>query len=86
HSGLAISPTLIGSLVVMGGVIFIPLGAIVVGLIIKWFDWIYGMSLKEPNRYKAAIMQAFCFGAIFNIIVLAREGVDSFVSRVVFFC
>lgn len=41
------------------------------------------MSLKEPNRYKAAIMQAFCFGAIFNIIVLAREGVDSFVSRVV---
>ena len=66
--------------------IFIPLGAIAVGLIIKWFDWIYGMSLKEPNRYKAAIMQAFCFGAIFNIIVLAREGVDSFVSRVVFFC
>lgn len=44
------------------------------------------MSLKESNRYKAAIMQAFCFGAIFNIIVLAREGVDSFVSRVVFFC
>ena len=70
----------------MGGVIFIPLGAIAVGLIIKWFDWIYGMSLQEPNRYKAAIMQAFCFGAIFNIIVLAREGVDSFVSRVVFFC
>ncbi|WP_439952277.1 WzyE family oligosaccharide polymerase [Arsenophonus endosymbiont of Aleurodicus dispersus] len=25
HSGLAISPTLIGSLVVMGGVIFIPI-------------------------------------------------------------
>ncbi|MGQ7789126.1 WzyE family oligosaccharide polymerase [Shigella flexneri] len=30
HSGLAISPTLIGSLVVMGGALFIPLGAIVV--------------------------------------------------------
>ncbi|MGU0016661.1 WzyE family oligosaccharide polymerase [Escherichia coli] len=28
HSGLAISPTLIGSLVVMGGALFIPLGAI----------------------------------------------------------
>ncbi|MEV9459956.1 WzyE family oligosaccharide polymerase, partial [Klebsiella quasipneumoniae] len=27
HSGLAISPTLIGSLVVMGGVWFVPLGA-----------------------------------------------------------
>lgn len=86
HSGLAISPTLIGSLVVMGGVAFIPLGAIAVGLIIKWFDWLYEKGKREANRYKAAIMQAFCFGAVFNIIVLAREGMDSFVSRVVFFC
>ncbi|WFQ78745.1 ECA oligosaccharide polymerase [Xenorhabdus sp. SF857] len=86
HSGLAISPTLIGSLVVMGGVFFIPLGAIAVGFIIKWFDWIYEAGKRESNRYKAAILQAFCFGAIFNMIVLAREGVDSFVSRVVFFC
>lgn len=86
HAGLAISPTLIGSLVVMGGVVFIPLGAIVVGLIIKWFDWLYQQGLNESNRYKSAILQAFCFGAIFNMIVLAREGVDSFVSRVVFFC
>ncbi len=86
HSGLAISPTLIGSLVVMGGVWFIPLGAVAVGLIIKWFDWLYEKGRSETNRYKAAIMQAFCFGAVFNIIVLAREGVDSFVSRVVFFC
>lgn len=86
HAGLAISPTLIGSLVVMGGVVFIPLGAVVVGLIIKWFDWLYQQGLNEHNRYKFAILQAFCFGAIFNMIVLAREGVDSFVSRVVFFC
>lgn len=85
HSGLAISPTLIGSLVVMGGVWFIPLGAVVVGLIIKWFDWLYEQGKSETNRYKAAILQAFCFGAVFNMIVLAREGVDSFVSRVVFF-
>ncbi|MCC8380298.1 ECA oligosaccharide polymerase [Xenorhabdus sp. PB30.3] len=85
HSGLAISPTLIGSLVVMGGVFFIPLGAVVVGMIIKWFDWIYEAGKQEENRYKAAILQAFCFGAIFNMIVLAREGMDSFVSRVVFF-
>lgn len=69
----------------MGGVFFIPLGAIVVGMIIKWFDWIYEAGKQETNRYKAAILQAFCFGAIFNMIVLAREGVDSFVSRVVFF-
>ncbi|MDR5616978.1 ECA oligosaccharide polymerase [Arsenophonus sp.] len=85
HSGLAISPTLIGSLVVMGGVIFIPIGAIGVGLIIKWFDWLYEKSKIEINHYKAVILQVFCFGAIFNIIVLVREGVDSFVSRVVFF-
>ena len=85
HSGLAISPTLIGSLVVMGGALFIPLGAIVVGLIIKWFDWLYELGNQETNRYKAAILHSFCFGAIFNMIVLAREGLDSFVSRVVFF-
>ncbi|QLK87547.1 O-antigen assembly polymerase [Arsenophonus endosymbiont of Aphis craccivora] len=85
HSGLAISPTLIGSLVVMGGVIFIPIGAIGVGLIIKWFDCLYEKSKIEINHYKAVILQVFCFGAIFNIIVLVREGIDSFVSRVVFF-
>ncbi|ECI4400625.1 O-antigen assembly polymerase, partial [Salmonella enterica subsp. enterica] len=85
HSGLAISPTLIGSLVVMGGALFIPLGAIVVGLIIKWFDWLYELGNRETNRYKAAILHSFCFGAIFNMIVLAREGLDSFVSRVAFF-
>lgn len=86
HSGLAISPTLIGSLVVMGGVWFIPLGAVAVGLIIKWFDWLYALGKAESNPYKAAILQSFCFGAVFNMIVLAREGVDSFFSRVVFFC
>jgi antigen polymerase len=85
HSGLAISPTLIGSLVVMGGVWFIPLGAVAVGLIIKWFDWLYALGNQETNRYKAAILHSFCFGAIFNMIVLAREGLDSFASRVVFF-
>ncbi len=85
HSGLAISPTLIGSLVVMGGVWFVPLGAVAVGLIIKWFDWLYELSLRESWRYKAAILHSFCFGAIFNMIVLAaREGLDSFGSRVVF--
>ncbi|PLR46279.1 MULTISPECIES: ECA oligosaccharide polymerase [Yersiniaceae] len=86
HSGLAISPTLIGSLVVMGGVWFIPLGAVAVGWVIKWFDWLYEQGKAENNRYKSAVLQAFCFGAVFNMIVLAREGVDAFGSRVVFFC
>ncbi|QKJ89160.1 O-antigen assembly polymerase [Paramixta manurensis] len=86
HSGLAISPTLIGSLVVMGGAAFIAPGAIAVGLIIKWFDWLYERGKREENRYKAAVLQSFCFGAVFNMIVLAREGLDAFASRVVFFC
>lgn len=85
HSGLAISPTLLGSLFVMGGTAFILPGAIVVGLIIKWFDWLYSLALSTDNRYKAAIISSFCFGAIFNMIVLAREGLDAFASRVVFF-
>jgi antigen polymerase len=86
HSGLAISPTLIGSLLVMGGVVFIPIGAIAVGLILKGFDTLYERGKAASDRYRSAILQAFCFGAVFNIIVLAREGVDAFVSRVVFFC
>lgn len=85
HSGLAISPTLIGSLLVMGGVWFLPLGALAVGGIIKWFDWLYALGRAEPHRYKAAVLQSFCFGAVFNMIVLAREGLDAFASRVVFF-
>lgn len=85
HSGLAISPTLIGSLVVMGGVVFIPLGAILVGLILKGFDTLYERGKAAPDRYRSAVLQAFCFGAVFNMIVLAREGLDAFTSRVVFF-
>ncbi|TKI03893.1 ECA oligosaccharide polymerase [Martelella alba] len=85
HSGLAISPTLIGSLVVMGGVWFIPLGAVVVGLILKGFDSLYERGKAASDRYRSALLQSFCFGAVFNMIVLAREGVDAFVSRVVFF-
>lgn len=46
----------------MGGALFIPLGAIVVGLIIKWFDWLYELGNRETNRYKAAILHSFCFG------------------------
>ncbi len=85
HSGLAISPTLIGSLLVMGGVWALLPGAIVVGLIIKGFDHLYYRAQNEPNRFTAAMINSFCFGAIFNMIVLAREGLDAFGSRVVFF-
>jgi len=85
HSGLAISPTLIGSLLVMGGVGALVPGALLVGLIIKGFDSLYYRARQEPNRYTAALINSFCFGAVFNMIVLAREGLDAFGSRVVFF-
>ena len=86
HAGLAISPTLIGSMLVMGGVLMIPVGAIAVGLIIKWFDWLYEKGKNDINRYRGAVIQGFCFGAIFNLMVLVREGADAFTSRIVFFC
>lgn len=86
HSGLAISPTLLGSLLVMGGVWFIPVGAVAVGWLMKGFDNLYLYGRDTNNRYSGAILQSFCFGAVFNMIVLAREGLDAFGSRVVFFC
>ena len=85
HSGLATSPTLLGSLLVMGGVWFIPLGAIAVGFVVKGFDWLYSMAVMDRNRYSAAVLYGYCFGAIFNFIVLVRDGFDAFVSRMVFF-
>lgn len=86
HAGLAISPTLLGSLLIMGGPLLIPAGAIAVGLLIKGFDGLYRYGRQAENRYLSAVLQAFCFGAVFNLIVLVREGLDAFVSRVVFFC
>ncbi len=85
YSGLTISQTLIGSVVIMGGVWLLPAGAVVTGLVIRWFDWLYQQGKLAENRYSAAIIQSFCFGAMFNLIVLVREGLDSFVSRMVFF-
>ncbi|ACT05059.1 WzyE family protein [Dickeya chrysanthemi Ech1591] len=86
HAGLAISPTLLGSLLIMGGPLLIPPGAVAVGLLIRGFDSLYRYGRQAENRYLSAVLQAFCFGAVFNLIVLVREGVDAFVSRVVFFC
>lgn len=85
HSGLAISPTLIGSLLIMGGGSAIVLGGVIVGQIIKLFDWLYNSSQQQPTSYTSAIIQSYCFGAIFNLIVLVREGMDAFGSRLIFF-
>ncbi len=86
HLGLAISPTLIGSLVVMGGALILsPLGAILVGMIIKWFDWLYEWA--KPSR--TAIRRPFCRGsALRRGVQHDRVGAGRWihlVSRVVFF-
>lgn len=85
NPGLTISPTLVGSLFVMGGVLAVVLGGLVCGLIIRWFDWLRDSTRYGANRYRDIVVKAFCFGSLFNIIVLVREGLDSFVSRFVFF-
>lgn len=85
YFGLVILFMFIGLLVVMGGVLFILFGVIVVGLIIKWFDWLYELGNCEFNCYKVVILYSFCFGVIFNMIVLVCEGLDLFVLCVVFF-
>ncbi|WP_192456439.1 ECA oligosaccharide polymerase [Musicola keenii] len=85
HAGLAMSPTLLGSLLVMVGWWGLLPGAILVGWIIKGFDVLYQQGCRTTNRALAAVIRAFCFGALFNLIVLVREGLDAFVSRMVFF-
>lgn len=85
NPGLTISPTLVGSLFIMGGLLAVVLGALVCGLIIRWFDWLHDSTRHGPNQYRDIVVKAFCFGSLFNIIVLVREGLDSFVSRFVFF-
>ncbi|MBE2895253.1 ECA oligosaccharide polymerase [Spirabiliibacterium falconis] len=85
HAGLAISPTLLGSLYIMGGVPFLCIGAIVCGWLIKGIDALYQLGKNSVNRSRRAILQAYCFGNCFNLIVLVREGLDAFVSRFLFY-
>ncbi|MBE2896811.1 O-antigen assembly polymerase [Pasteurellaceae bacterium HPA106] len=85
HAGLAISPTLLGSLYIMGGVPFLCLGALLCGWLVKGLDALYRAGKNSPNRSRRAILQAYCFGNCFNLIVLVREGLDAFVSRFLFY-
>lgn len=85
HSGLAISPTLIGSFFIMGGVPMIIIGALLSGLIIKGFDGLYSMGQRLQNKSNQIIINAYYYANIFNVIILVREGLDAFVSRFIFF-
>lgn len=85
RSGLAISPTLLGSFYIMGGFPMIALGMAFVGLLMKGLDALFALGARHIKRSYRAIIQAFCFANIFNVIVLVREGADAFFSRFVFF-
>lgn len=80
QSGLAISPTILGSFYIMGGEKFVYLGMLVVGGILAIFD-----RLFEYGKQYSVILQSFCLGNLFNLIILIREGIDAFVSRFFFF-
>lgn len=81
QSGLAISPTLLGSFYIMGGYVAIIIGMAVVATII----WLFDTLFKQGSEHQNAIVQAYCLANIFNLMVLVREGLDAFVSRFVFF-
>lgn len=77
QSGLAISPTLLGGLYIMGGYPALVLGSAIVGGIIRQFDRIFEGT--------GILGKTYCLANVFNFIVLVREGLDAFVSRWVFF-
>ncbi|MCT8529011.1 ECA oligosaccharide polymerase [Glaesserella parasuis] len=78
-SGLAMSPTLLGSFYIMGGIPMIAIGMAMVGGLIRIFDnfFAYGKN--------SAVIQSYCLANLFNLIVLIREGIDAFISRFCFF-
>ncbi|MCT8830195.1 ECA oligosaccharide polymerase [Glaesserella parasuis] len=78
-SVLAMSPTLLGSFYIMGGIPMIAIGMAVVGGFIRIFDnfFAYGKN--------SAVIQSYCLANLFNLIVLIREGIDAFISRFCFF-
>lgn len=80
YSGLAISPTIIGSFYIMGGNLAITLGMLCVGVVMRMLD-----LLLDYSERHSIVLQAYLWGQLFNLMVLVREGFDAFVSRFVFF-
>lgn len=77
QSGLAMSPTLLGSFYIMGGYPLILCGMLAVGAMIRVFDCVFARA--------DLLGKVYCLANAFNLIVLVREGADAFVSRWVFF-
>ena len=85
ESGMAISPTILGSFYIMGGYPMVLLGMVFSGLLIKGIDVVFEYGRHHLQQGRAAIIQAYCWANLFNLIVLVREGMDGFVSRFFFF-
>lgn len=85
HANLAISPTLLGSFIIMGGIPMLVIGSVVCGLMIKLFDTLYFYAKTGLNFHYSVAFKTYCFGNCFNLIVLVREGFDAFLSRFMFF-
>lgn len=85
QSGLAISPTILGSFYIMGGLMWIVFGMMLCGVIICILDRCFAYGKRHQQVSRSAIIQAYCFAQLFNLVVLVREGADAFVSRFVFF-
>ncbi|RJQ88416.1 WzyE family oligosaccharide polymerase [Amycolatopsis panacis] len=81
--GLTISPTMIGSSYLMGGLLAVPLTGAAAGLIIRGLDRLHRGAGADGSG--GAVAKAFCFGTLFTLVVLVREGLDSFCSRFVIY-
>ncbi|GLY29213.1 TDP-N-acetylfucosamine:lipid II N-acetylfucosaminyltransferase [Kineosporia sp. NBRC 101731] len=79
----SLSPTLIGSSWIMGGPAGVLAGAAATGLIMRAFDHLLESSARPRERPGDAVLAGFALASVFNVAVLVREGLDSFVSRTV---
>ncbi|GAB3249841.1 TDP-N-acetylfucosamine:lipid II N-acetylfucosaminyltransferase [Kineosporia babensis] len=79
----SLSPTLIGSAWIMGGLGAVAAVAASTGSVVRVFDTVLEKASRPQERPGDAVLTAFALSSAFNLVVLAREGLDSFVSRTV---
>ncbi|WP_264889434.1 WzyE family oligosaccharide polymerase [Shewanella xiamenensis] len=87
--GLTFSPTLIGSLLIMGGWFGVFCGSLILSYISWFFELLYFNSNIKRFCYRldnfSKVCLCYCVSLIFFQISLVRDGVDTFISRVIFF-
>lgn len=87
--GLTFSPTLIGSLLIMGGVGGVFFGSLLLSYVSWFFELLYFNASVIRSGYRlenfSKVCLCYCISVIFFQISLVRDGVDTFISRVIFF-